>query len=191
MPRLVVFQRPPNADATNQTLGFFGSISTSWIRPVASAGPRLLNSIPFKVCESSPPPSCPDIETVAAMVTAADTTSILFMESAPKLLRGASPLGLPDTLSRERLRRLAPFAWLASLRSLASSLAEPWRRRALVGLVVRGFEISYRESAIIVVSAAASRSAPAHPAPASRRTTQHARHVTDGSLYRARPRHIS
>jgi len=37
------------------------------------------------------------------------------------LLRGASPLGLPDTLSREPLRRLAPFAWLASLRSLASS----------------------------------------------------------------------
>src|SRR5882672_637146 len=39
--------------------------------------------------------------------------------------RGASPLGLPDTLSREPLRRLAPFAWLASLRSLASSVAAP------------------------------------------------------------------
>src|SRR5262245_48114501 len=35
-------------------------------------------------------------------------------------LRGASPLGLPYTLSREPLRRLAPVAWLASLRSLAS-----------------------------------------------------------------------
>src|SRR3954470_18940557 len=34
--------------------------------------------------------------------------------------RGASPLGLPYTLSREPLRRLAPFAWLGSLRSLAS-----------------------------------------------------------------------
>ena len=33
--------------------------------------------------------------------------------------RGASPLGLPDTLSRAPLRRRAPFAWLASLRSLA------------------------------------------------------------------------
>src|SRR5205823_569199 len=32
---------------------------------------------------------------------------------------GASPLGLPYTLTREPLRRLAPFAWLASLRSLA------------------------------------------------------------------------
>ena len=32
--------------------------------------------------------------------------------------RGASPLELPDTLSREPRRRLAPFAWLAPLRSL-------------------------------------------------------------------------
>src|SRR5580765_2421295 len=39
------------------------------------------------------------------------------------LLREALPLGLPHTLSREPLRRLAPFAWLASLRSLASSVA--------------------------------------------------------------------
>src|SRR4051812_35941379 len=30
------------------------------------------------------------------------------------LLRGASPLGLPNTLSREPLRRLAPFAWAHS-----------------------------------------------------------------------------
>ena len=35
--------------------------------------------------------------------------------SALSLGRGASPLGLPSTLSREPLRRLAPFAWLASL----------------------------------------------------------------------------
>src|SRR3954470_24862337 len=45
--------------------------------------------------------------------------------------RGASPLGLPYTLSREPLRRLAPFAWLASLRSLASffsRLASPEHR---------------------------------------------------------------
>src|SRR5260221_12568906 len=33
--------------------------------------------------------------------------------------RGASPLGLPDTLSRAPLRRRAPFAWLARCRSLA------------------------------------------------------------------------
>src|SRR5215510_10745351 len=37
-------------------------------------------------------------------------------------IRGASPLGLPYTRSRAPLRRRAPFAWLASLRSLASSL---------------------------------------------------------------------
>src|SRR6187200_1507550 len=41
------------------------------------------------------------------------------------IYRGASPLELPYTLSREPLRRLAPFAWLASLRSLASSVATP------------------------------------------------------------------
>src|SRR5262245_6676374 len=41
-------------------------------------------------------------------------------------LRGASPLGLPFTLSREPLRRLAPFAWLTSLRSLASLYPRPW-----------------------------------------------------------------
>ena len=33
--------------------------------------------------------------------------------SRSSLIRGASPLGLPDTLSRSPLRRLAPFAWLA------------------------------------------------------------------------------
>src|SRR5262245_12684525 len=43
----------------------------------------------------------------------------------PPLLRGAAPLGLPHTRSREPVRRLAPFAWLASLRSLASFLATP------------------------------------------------------------------
>src|SRR5690349_20731845 len=41
----------------------------------------------------------------------------------PYLLRGAAPLGLPRTLSREPLRRLAPFPWLASLRSLATFFA--------------------------------------------------------------------
>ena len=36
--------------------------------------------------------------------------------------RRASPLGLPDSLTRSPLRRLAPFAWLPSLRSLASPI---------------------------------------------------------------------
>jgi hypothetical protein len=35
-------------------------------------------------------------------------------------IRGASPLGLPYTLSRSPLRRLAPFAWLIRWRSFAS-----------------------------------------------------------------------
>src|SRR3954454_16119164 len=40
--------------------------------------------------------------------------------------RGASPLGLPYTLSREPLRRLAPFAWLArSARELLTSVGRP------------------------------------------------------------------
>jgi hypothetical protein len=43
------------------------------------------------------------------------------MSLAPgsSLIRGASPLGLPDTLSRAPLRRRAPFAWLTRCRSLA------------------------------------------------------------------------
>ena len=35
-------------------------------------------------------------------------------------IRGASPLGLPDTRSRAALRRRAPLAWLTRGRSLAS-----------------------------------------------------------------------
>src|SRR5262245_37445305 len=42
--------------------------------------------------------------------------------SSPQSVRGASPLGLPETLSRRPLRRLAPFAWLSSLRSEALNL---------------------------------------------------------------------
>ena len=40
--------------------------------------------------------------------------------SSHVVIRGASPLGLPCTLSRSPLRRLAPFAWVASRRSLPS-----------------------------------------------------------------------
>ena len=41
------------------------------------------------------------------------------LPAANILIRGASPLGLPYTRSRAPLRRRAPIAWLASLRSLA------------------------------------------------------------------------
>ena len=47
MPRFTVFHRPPNAVATYQTLGFFGSISMSATRPVDSVGPMLRSSMPF------------------------------------------------------------------------------------------------------------------------------------------------
>src|SRR5262245_24409238 len=79
-----------------------------------------------------------------------DAIVIRYQNSGHHLFRGAVPLGLPHTLSREPLRRLAPFppalklrrdlaeaplgakagAWLASLRSLASFL---WRHRAHAG----------------------------------------------------------
>ncbi len=46
MPRFTVFQTPPNAEATYQTLGFLGSISTSTMRPVVSVGPMLRSARP-------------------------------------------------------------------------------------------------------------------------------------------------
>src|SRR6185503_18205173 len=46
--------------------------------------------------------------------------------------RGASPLGLPYTLSRAPLRRRAPFAWLTRCRSLA-----PWNERQLIRQLLR------------------------------------------------------
>src|SRR5687768_18588155 len=60
---------------------------------------------------------------------------LLFLSSAlalllgrPATLRGASPLGLPDSRTRSPLCRLAPCAWLGSLRSLASSICKMrWR----------------------------------------------------------------
>src|SRR5215471_12085457 len=46
-------------------------------------------------------------------------TTVRLRAADVKIIRGASPLGLPDCLSRSPLRRLAPFGRLASLRSLA------------------------------------------------------------------------
>src|SRR5688572_6452484 len=48
----------------------------------------------------------------------------------PLLLRGATPLGLPHTLSRAPLRRRAPFAWLA--RALARDRGQLVLERWLV-----------------------------------------------------------
>src|SRR5437879_5430926 len=50
------------------------------------------------------------------------------MSSSRFRIRGASPLGLPDTLSRAPLRRRAPFAWLARCarsRPAAASTSTP------------------------------------------------------------------
>src|SRR6185436_12333963 len=49
--------------------------------------------------------------------------------------RGFTPR-TPNPLSREPLRRLAPFAWLASLRSLAASFAAATLMRQAVNHVV-------------------------------------------------------
>src|SRR5215471_5836492 len=46
-------------------------------------------------------------------------TTVRLRAADVKIIRGASPLGLPDCLSRSPLRRLAPFGRLASLRSRA------------------------------------------------------------------------
>src|SRR5690349_11442119 len=49
------------------------------MRPVASAGPRLRSSSPFKTLASRPPPFCPDRGIVAAIADTATISSNLFM----------------------------------------------------------------------------------------------------------------
>jgi hypothetical protein len=59
VPRLIVFHKPPNALATYQTFGSFGSMATSWMRPVASVGPMLRSSSGLMAsAESDWLPSC-------------------------------------------------------------------------------------------------------------------------------------
>jgi hypothetical protein len=55
VPRLIVFQSPPNAVATYQVLGFFGSMAMSCTRPVEMAGPMLRSSRPLRASAVSPP----------------------------------------------------------------------------------------------------------------------------------------
>jgi hypothetical protein len=47
-PRLTVFQTPPNAAATYQVFGFFGSIAMSCTRPVWITGPMLRKVRPLR-----------------------------------------------------------------------------------------------------------------------------------------------
>src|SRR5829696_2207428 len=53
-PRFVVFHRPPNAAATYQVLGFFGSIATSCTRPVWMTGPMLRKARPSSALAARP-----------------------------------------------------------------------------------------------------------------------------------------
>ncbi len=75
-PRFSVFQRPPNALATYQTFGFFGSISMSCTRPVDRPGPMLLISMPLSASAVRPPPLWPETAAVTAAASAAATSHI-------------------------------------------------------------------------------------------------------------------
>ena len=57
---------------------------------------------------------------LAALARVFSSHSLASTSHRSFLIRGASPLALPDTLSHEPLRRLVPFAWLTSRRSFAS-----------------------------------------------------------------------
>ncbi len=56
--------------------------------------------------------------------------------SLVSILRGASPLGLPDTRSRSPRRRLAPIAWLTRYRSFAD-IRQPHRSVTVTSVVRR------------------------------------------------------
>ena len=75
-PRLTVFQSPPNALATYQTFGFFGSISMSCTRPVEMPDVMLLSSIPLSASAVRPPPPWPESATFTAAATATATSNI-------------------------------------------------------------------------------------------------------------------
>src|SRR3954447_10638056 len=55
VPAVVVFQTPPEAAATSQVVGVWGSTAMSMTRPPTTAGPMLRNSSPAKVEAVMPP----------------------------------------------------------------------------------------------------------------------------------------
>jgi hypothetical protein len=82
MPRFVVFQRPPNAEATYQTLVFRGSIATSWMRPDVNAGPMERSSMSLRVGARPAPLEgaalpCPHRAAVIARAAASADTQVL------------------------------------------------------------------------------------------------------------------
>src|SRR5262245_48043482 len=76
-PRLSVLNNPPDALATYQTLGFFGSRSMSEMRPVVMSGPIARSGIPLIVSDVSPDCWAPSVAQAAA--TARLRASVRFM----------------------------------------------------------------------------------------------------------------
>ena len=103
MPRFSVFHNPPNAVATYQTLGFFGSISTSCTRPVVSVGPILRNSKPFRALAVRPEGSCAPRRAAHAAAAANATDRIRrFMRTSPQKSRNSLTPGQARILRRVR-----------------------------------------------------------------------------------------
>ena len=95
MPRLTVFQSPPNALATYHTLGFFGSIAMSATRPEDNVGPMPRSSMPFSasaVDVLAPWPCTPTTKPVTARTITSAVRRILFMLITPQ-----------ELLNRERI----------------------------------------------------------------------------------------
>src|SRR6185503_19889122 len=77
LPRFSVLNNPPEAVATYQTLGFYGSISISEIRPVVMYGPMLRRGRPLVVSAVMLPDCAPTVAHAAA--TARLTINVRFM----------------------------------------------------------------------------------------------------------------
>src|SRR5262249_37967090 len=69
LPRFSVLKRPPDAVATYQTFGFFGSISMSDTRPVVMSGPMLRSDSPFSVSSVRPGDCAPSVAHATRMAT--------------------------------------------------------------------------------------------------------------------------
>src|SRR3954470_6977587 len=92
LPRFSVLNKPPDALATYHTLGFFGSISTSEMRPVVMSGPMERSGSPLTIAEVSPDGDCaPTTAQVAA--TARLKARVRFM--AAHFVISADSLRLP------------------------------------------------------------------------------------------------
>ena len=109
-PRFTVFHNPPNAVATYQTFGSFGSISTSAIRPVTSPGPMERKAIPLSLSLSS-----------AAWATRSVGVKVVARNDVPRTARNRLRIGGRSGSSRQRLRSLGNYS--RSLATLAGTAA--------------------------------------------------------------------